>query len=77
MSSQNAEYILPTINLLRCTGCGQCAHLCPTKAVDIHHNKAVITRPENCTFCEICESYCPEAAIERPFTISFKKEQNG
>lgn len=74
MAHQTLSYILPTINMLRCTGCGQCAELCPTNAVDILNNKAVITRPQDCTFCEICESYCPEAAIERPFTISLKSE---
>ncbi len=73
MHSHNPKYTLPNINLQRCTGCGQCADLCPTHAVDIINNKAIITRPQSCTFCEICESYCPEAAIERPFIISFKQ----
>lgn len=71
MTPQPAELVLPTINLRRCTGCGRCAELCPTHAVELRDGRAAIVRPEDCTFCEICESYCPEGAIERPFTIVF------
>ena len=71
MSYQSSQHALPTINLYRCTGCGRCAELCPSDAVELLGDKAVIVRPAACTFCEVCESYCPEEAIQRPFTISF------
>lgn len=62
---------LPLINLQLCNGCGECEARCPTEAVEVLHGQAVIVRPEDCTYCEICESYCPEGAIGRPFTIRF------
>lgn len=71
MERQPDPPILPSIDLRLCTGCGLCAELCPTHAVEVTAGKAVIVRPADCTFCEICESYCPEGAIERPFTIVF------
>jgi NAD-dependent dihydropyrimidine dehydrogenase PreA subunit len=71
MTRQLHTIILPQINMQRCTGCGLCAELCPTHAVELVRNRPVIVRPEDCTFCEICERYCPEEAIERPFTIAF------
>jgi NAD-dependent dihydropyrimidine dehydrogenase PreA subunit len=62
---------IPLIDLQRCSGCGQCVELCPTEAVDLRGGKAVIARPADCTFCEVCETYCPEGAIGRPFTVVF------
>lgn len=66
-----ASWTLPTIHPVRCTGCGLCAELCPTQAVEVHNNLAIIVRPEACSFCDICETYCPEGAIERPFAITY------
>jgi NAD-dependent dihydropyrimidine dehydrogenase PreA subunit len=71
MATQTSDKALPLIDLRRCTGCGLCEQLCPTKAVEVRGNVAVIARPEACTFCEVCESYCPEGAIGRPFAIVF------
>ncbi len=62
---------LPVIDLARCNGCALCVQLCPTQAVDLRGGQAAIVRPEDCTFCEICEAYCPEGAIGRPFVIVF------
>lgn len=63
--------ILPLIDLSICNGCGLCAALCPGKAVELHRGKAEIVRPRDCTYCDICESYCPEGAIARPFQVVF------
>jgi ferredoxin len=68
---QHFEQALPLIDRRRCTGCGLCERLCPTKAVEVHDRLALIVRPAACCFCEVCESYCPEGAIGRPFTIVF------
>lgn len=66
-----ANRSIPAIDLRRCTGCGLCVELCPTRAVDLVAGKASIGRPLSCNYCDICESYCPEGAIGRPFTIVF------
>jgi MinD superfamily P-loop ATPase len=71
MTTQPTAWALPLIDLGRCTGCGRCAQLCPTRAVEIRGEKAIIIRPDDCSFCDICESYCPEEAIDRPFSIVF------
>ena len=65
------SWVLPLIDLRRCTGCGICAVLCPTHAVKVQLGKATIVHPGACSFCEVCETYCPTGAIGRPFTIAF------
>jgi ferredoxin len=71
METPTTEWTLPLIDLQRCTGCGLCVQLCPTNAVEIQNGHAVITHPEACSFCEVCETYCPPGAINRPFMIIF------
>jgi ferredoxin len=71
MVEPTEPYATPLINARLCTGCGICAALCPTRAVEVQAGKAVIVRPAACTFCPICETYCPSGAIGRPFTIAF------
>jgi NAD-dependent dihydropyrimidine dehydrogenase PreA subunit len=74
MTTPAANRILPIIDQQRCTGCGLCELLCPTKAVEVRDGVAVVVRPEDCIFCDVCESYCPEGAIGRPFRIVFAPE---
>lgn len=62
---------LPLIDARRCTACGRCVQLCPTRAVELRGGCAAIVRPAACTFCEVCETYCPSGAIGRPFAIVF------
>jgi ferredoxin len=71
MLTTSTSQALPLIDLQRCNGCGICVELCPTQAVELQGDKAVITRPAACTFCPLCESYCPEKAIGRPFSVVF------
>jgi MinD superfamily P-loop ATPase len=66
------QLVLPIIDHRRCKGCGVCARRCPTQAIAVTHGKAVVIFPYACTFCDICESYCPEGAIGRPFTVRFE-----
>jgi ferredoxin len=73
-ASPEQPWTLPEIDRERCTGCGNCEELCPTKAVAVVEGIAVIIHPEACTFCDRCERYCPEEAISRPFIIRFASQ---
>ncbi len=51
-----------------CTGCGQCAAVCPTDVFDLTVAEPgpampVIARIDDCQTCFICELYCPADAI--------------
>jgi len=48
-----------------CTGCGACVDSCPTDVIrtDGSSGKAVISYPEECALCAVCEMDCPEGAI--------------
>lgn len=63
--------VLPVINLQRCIACGMCEQACPTAAVAIEQQQAVLIKPEACTFCDRCEQACPTEAISRSFSIRF------
>lgn len=67
--------LIPAIDPVLCTGCGNCVVLCPVRAVVLINDKAVIVRPDYCTYCDVCETFCPESAIGRPFTIVFAPDQ--
>ena len=66
---------LPEIDLDRCDGCGNCVEQCPTGVVEIKDGKATIVRPEECSYCTECESFCPQEAIRCPFEIILLKAQ--
>lgn len=46
----------------RCTGCGQCARLCPVNNITIRDGKPIWGK--NCTHCMACICYCSAEAIE-------------
>ncbi|MBI4302427.1 MAG: 4Fe-4S binding protein [Chloroflexi bacterium] len=60
---------IPEIDDEKCTGCGDCVILCPTRAVAIVAGKARVINPENCDYCTYCETICEEGAILCPFEI--------
>ena len=45
-----------------CTGCGQCARLCPMNNITIQNGKPVWG--SDCTHCMACICHCPTEAIE-------------
>lgn len=51
------------VNQDACTGCGTCSDVCPTDAIKMESEKAVITW--ECTDCGVCTRVCPEGAIKK------------
>lgn len=57
----------PALKSSLCVGCGECARMCPAKAITIKNKKACIDR-EKCIRCFCCQEFCPKAAmvVHRP-----------
>ena len=51
------------INTSNCTGCGQCAEVCPGSLIRLRCGKAEIPHPERCWGCASCMKECPAEAI--------------
>ncbi len=49
------------INTEKCTGCAECVSSCSYNAIEIKGDKSFIN--EDCQFCKMCLSVCPEGAI--------------
>lgn len=50
-----------TVDKEKCTGCGQCADICPLEAINLEDDVAVVS--EECLACGICVDTCPVEAI--------------
>lgn len=46
----------------KCAGCGECVENCPTEAISMKDNIAVID-PDTCAECGDCINVCPTEAI--------------
>jgi len=62
---QHAE-VAPVVYKKKCTGCGECAKVCPTQAISIIENKSVIDGAK-CIGCASCIAACPFMAIDVPW----------
>jgi NAD-dependent dihydropyrimidine dehydrogenase PreA subunit len=53
------------IDTEKCNGCGVCADTCSQDVIrmDLKAKRAVVSYPEDCTTCAICELECPRQAI--------------
>ncbi|MBW1722993.1 MAG: 4Fe-4S binding protein [Deltaproteobacteria bacterium] len=56
------EVYLVFVDSARCDGCEECVKFCPVDVFDMTH-KAVLTRPDNCLGCRICEAVCNSKAV--------------
>jgi NAD-dependent dihydropyrimidine dehydrogenase PreA subunit len=52
-----------SIEMEKCTGCGERVENCPGEVYELVDAKAVIANPEECHGCRACEDVCPENAI--------------
>ena len=52
----------PTLKKRFCVGCGECARMCPAKAIEMKNKKPPINR-EKCIRCFCCQEFCPHAAM--------------
>jgi 2-oxoglutarate ferredoxin oxidoreductase subunit delta len=54
-----------SLDLGLCKACGICIALCPTKVFDDDDaGRPIVSRPQDCTACLLCELHCPDFAIE-------------
>ncbi len=56
----------PNIDYVSCSGCGICYDICPGDVFgwDKKGKLPTIIRPEECSYCVVCELDCPEVAID-------------
>ena len=50
------------VNPAKCTGCETCVEECPSEAISMASEKAMVD-VNNCVDCGVCVEVCPEEAI--------------
>lgn len=55
------------VNREKCTSCGGCVKLCPTRNISEDNNGRPVWG-RNCILCFACEAKCPKGAIASPVT---------
>lgn len=63
------EIWLPQIDEDVCTGCGDCIVVCPTDALALVGDIAIVIDPLACNYSGKCETICPVEAIALPYQI--------
>jgi formate hydrogenlyase subunit 6/NADH:ubiquinone oxidoreductase subunit I len=54
---------LPELDVTRCTGCGDCAALCPPQCLEMRGPLPWLPRPHECISCTLCVLVCPADAL--------------
>jgi len=69
------------INKDRCKGCGFCVEYCPKDVLEMSdefnikgYHPPYIKNEDECLYCQLCETICPEFAI---FVTLKKEEEKG
>jgi uncharacterized protein (DUF362 family)/NAD-dependent dihydropyrimidine dehydrogenase PreA subunit len=55
----------------RCTACGECVQVCPTGAMTLKNELAVVN-DSKCIRCYCCHENCPEAAIDLKYSRIYR-----
>jgi NAD-dependent dihydropyrimidine dehydrogenase PreA subunit/predicted DNA-binding transcriptional regulator len=58
-----ATYFLRETEKERCTGCGQCAEICPVQVIKMEGDFPVVDQ-EWCIGCGVCVIHCPSSAVK-------------
>ena len=60
----------PKVIVAKCTGCGECARVCPAKVIDMKSGRPDIDLTK-CIRCFCCHELCPSKAMDlhRPFVF--------
>ncbi len=66
---------LPLIDTTLCDGCGRCIARCPTGALAMADDKAILAHPALCNYDAVCEDACPIDAIALPYQVEFEPSQ--
>lgn len=63
---------ITNINYETCIGCAECYQSCPMDVIrwDDKNEKPVITFPEDCQTCHLCEHFCPTTPDPGTITVS-------
>jgi MinD superfamily P-loop ATPase len=61
--------MMPVINFELCTGCGNCADVCPPAALSLC-DRTIQLDEGLCEECGFCVPQCPAKAIEIKFPVS-------
>ena len=54
---------LPILNPSLCTGCGDCAAVCPVHCLAMAGPTPWLIRPRDCVSCAACVAICPANAL--------------
>jgi NAD-dependent dihydropyrimidine dehydrogenase PreA subunit len=63
--SNNADLIMyPVVNSEKCSGCGNCAEICPSEVYEMQEDKSNPIHPEDCIECWACVNQCQTESIQ-------------
>ena len=64
------KFVLPEVDIAKCTACGECVKNCPAGAVRLEEGRAIFIASERCNYCGVCEDVCPEGAVTLYYEVS-------